>query len=85
MTVRRYVLQSRGWEDAQGHRADTLVLAAPQETPMSSPSVMVTPLSITWLQGDQPLPASITWCRSHTILLLLAVPRGGLQLGQGLL
>ena len=42
MTVRRYVLQSRGWEEAQGHRAETVVLAAPQETPMSSPSLTLT-------------------------------------------
>ena len=42
MTVRRYVLQSRGREEAQGHRAETLVLAAPQETPMSSPSLTLT-------------------------------------------
>ena len=25
MTVRRYVLQNRGWEDAQGHRAEAQV------------------------------------------------------------
>ena len=42
MTVRRYVLQSRGWEEAQGHRAETVVLAAPQETPVSSPSLTLT-------------------------------------------
>ena len=42
MTVRRYILQSRGREEAQGHRAETLVLAAPQETPMSSPSLTLT-------------------------------------------
>ena len=42
MTVRRYVLQSRGWEEAQGHRAERVVLAAPQETPVSSPSLMLT-------------------------------------------
>ena len=42
MTVRRYALQSRGREEVQGHRAETLVLAAPQETPMSSPSLTLT-------------------------------------------
>ena len=66
MTVRRYVLQSRGREDAQGHRAETLGLAAPQETAMSSPSPVVTlsdpSVHITCLQGDLPLPASVTWC-----------------------
>lgn len=42
MTVRRCVLQSRGWEDAQGRGAPTSVFAAPQEIPPDLPAPRVT-------------------------------------------
>ena len=47
MTVRRCILQSRGWEDAQTHRAETLVLAAPQETPSMFSTTLTVTLSDT--------------------------------------
>ena len=60
MTVRRHVLQSRGWEDVRGHGAQTRVLAAPQETPAcvlpnSNNDTTVHPKSAG--RRDPPLPA----------------------------